>query len=596
MIVAALALQSCDSFLDRYPITAPNSDTYLSGESQVRSYVNGLYQSLPVLQQWGLGVWEDDRKSDNIVAEIHDRRLNGEFQTSDGEENWLNGYKFCRSANYFFDAYNVSESDENANIISYVGEVYFFRAYWHFYLLQRFGNIPIMNAFWDGNATVAGLQIPQTERSSVAKFILNDLKEAYARVLPRSASNGLRINKEAILIFAMRVALYEGSWEKYHAGTEFSTVNDSKYFFEKVLEYGDMMDTNHGGFKLNKLPSEKEAGDSYADLFRSNDMSSVEEVAFWKKYSSAAGLDHTVQSLLTGGITVMASPGGLTQALIDTYLNVDGTYIDPKDSKFLDFNDTFEGRDPRLTQTVMHSGIKFRNVNEYPMMVRPRLDASLDDKEQEKDIVSPYLHGTKEGQCVTGYHRRLGNDPTYDNGNSETALVILRHAEGLLAYAEAAEELNVATSTVMENTIGALRERVGVPYVVPVLDPNSVDYGYSSNISANLQEIRRERRVELAMQGFRLDDILRWRAHGLIQNKRQLGAYFGDDSDLFKSFTDKQMIQASRIPLNTRKRLDPQANVIPNGYAFRDKRDYLLAIPSSELQLNKKLLQNPGGW
>ena len=96
------------------------------------------------------------------------------------------------------------------------GEAYFFRAYWHFYLLTRFGSIPVMDSFWDRNATVGGLQIPPRDRSAVAQFILDDLNTAKELLHPRSQYKGLRVCKEAAIIMAMRVALYEGTWEKYH--------------------------------------------------------------------------------------------------------------------------------------------------------------------------------------------------------------------------------------------------------------------------------------------------------------------------------------------------------------------------------------------
>lgn len=119
-------------------------------------------------------------------------------------------------------------------------EAYFFRAYWHFYLLTRFGNIPIMDDFWDGNATLGGLQIPATKRADAARFILNDLKaaiglipEARANLYSRNKYSGLRVNRETAMILAMRVALYEGSWEKYHKGTDFATEDNSEEFLRK---------------------------------------------------------------------------------------------------------------------------------------------------------------------------------------------------------------------------------------------------------------------------------------------------------------------------------------------------------------------------
>ena len=137
-----------------------------------------------------------------------------------------------------------------------------------------------------------------------------------------------------------------------------------------------------------------------------------------------------------------------------------------------------------------------------------------------------------------------------------------------------------------------MRERAGVTYLDPSeIDPNFTDFGYT--ISANLQEIRRERRAELALQGFRLDDLMRWGAHKLIQGKRGTGAYFGTDGVLYKAFDPKNAADLKTI-LTTDGWLDPQKELLPRGYQFDANRDYLLPVPPSEISLNHELKQNPG--
>ena len=104
-----------------------------------------------------MGVRGEEKNSDNIVAEVYDKRLNGELlETGGGTAEWQNGYQNLRNVNYFFEYYKVPEAEETKDVLSLKGEAYFFRAYWHFYLLTRFGSIPVMDKFWDGNATVAG--------------------------------------------------------------------------------------------------------------------------------------------------------------------------------------------------------------------------------------------------------------------------------------------------------------------------------------------------------------------------------------------------------------------------------------------------------
>ena len=250
LLAAGAFMTSCSDFLDRMPLTEPSNETYLASENQVRSYINGLYIALPSYSQYGIGVRGEDKNSDNILAEKYDLRLNGEYTAFSGSTEWSTGYQNLRDVNYFFHYYMIDEAAENDNIRSLKGEAYFLRAYWHFYLLKRFGNIPVMDAFWDANATVEGLQIDQKPRNEVAKFILQDLENAKNLLYPRSKYSGLRINKEAAMVLAMNVALYEGSWEKYHANDAFAPkTNESQYFFEQVMTWGDEL--FNAGIALN---------------------------------------------------------------------------------------------------------------------------------------------------------------------------------------------------------------------------------------------------------------------------------------------------------------------------------------------------------
>lgn len=592
IVLMGIMVSACSDFLDRAPITAPSNETFLSGSDQVRNYINGLYMALPSLTQFGMGVRGEEKNSDNILAEKYNVRLNGENQVFDGSTDWQTGYKNLRNVNYFFQFYRVPESSETAEIISLKGEAYFLRAYWHFYLLTRFGDVPLMDKFWDEQASIAGLQIPAASRLEVAKFILEDLNMAKTMLSPRSKYQGLRICQEAAMILATRVALYEGTWEKYHKGTDFSKEDNSSYFLGQVIAWGDELFKM--GLTLNTKATDENAtteGDAFAHLFNQKDLSAVTEAVFWKKYVDKEGVFHTLSGLLASGVVDNEGPAGLSKSLVDNYLNVDGTFINPNDAKFKDFNTTFEGRDTRLTEVVMSSGTKFKSTQPAgkPLLVKEYTEA-------EKDLINPpFLKGSGNSKNVTGFHIRLGIDTTYVTGNAETALVMFRYAEALLNYAEAAEELGQCTDAVLEKTLKPLRERAGVTYVKPtVVDPSFPDFGYS--LTPNLQEIRRERRSELALQGFRLDDLMRWRAHKLLQNQRGRGAYLGKDGVLYKSFGPKDADALALISVDQNGWMDPLRQYLPNGYQFRPEKDYLLPIAPDELQLNKTLKQNPGGW
>ena len=579
-----LPFSSCSDFLDREPITKPEAGNFLTGAIQVENYINGLYMTLPSFSKFGLGVRSEEKNSDNIIAEKYDARLHGQNNQFSGASDWQTGYQNLRKVNYFFHNYKVPEAQENEDVLSLKGEAYFLRAYWHFDLLKKFGSIPVMDAFWDENATIAGLQIPAKARNEVARFILSDLVEAKNLLHSRGKYSGIRINKEAAMVLAMNVALYEGTWEKYHSSDDFaSSTNESNYFLGEVINWGNEL----FGCGIDLYKTGQNPGDAFAALFNSKDLSGMGEVLLWRKYSSDEGVFHDVNGNLKAGVVDSEGAAGITQSLVDNYLNADGTFIDPTNEKFKDFKETFEGRDPRLIQTVMNEGAKFASaITATPMHLEEYTD------EKKNTISPPKLAGDGNTRSLTGYHIRLGIDTTFVSGNGETALPIIRYAEGLLAYAEAAAELEMWSDDIANKTLKALRERAGVKYLAPAKDANFTDFGYA--LTPVLQEIRRERRSELALQGYRLDDLMRWKADKLIVGKRGKGAYVGDESILFKSYSpDNQKRIRERLTLDDNKWADPMAGTLPSGYQFHADRDYLLPIPPSELELNKKLKQNP---
>lgn len=597
-ILTGALFSACSDFLEKPPLTSPESSGYLASEEHLTSYVDFLYTGLPVLETYGMGMYGEEKNSDNILAQNYERRLNGELQESNGgSKDWEKGYKGLRDANYCIQNYAVPPMDETDKILSLKGEAYFFRAYWHFYLLTRFGSIPLMEELWDKNATVQGLQVPATDRGGVAKYILKDLEMAKELLFPRSRYKGLRISKEAAIILAMRVALYEGSWEKYHNGTAFAAqANNSIEFFNTVITLGDELFTKD--LQLNTKESDPfhaaDGGEAFAHLFNQYDLSDISEAVFWKKYSISGGLTHGLSSLLSQGTVDNTGPAGLSQSLVDNYLYATGLPIDPSEEKFQDFNRTFEGRDPRLLQTVMHSDCRFKaDSDSKPMNVVVWTEDNKDE------VVPPYLLAGDNQRSITGYHIRLGLDPKFnkDKKGGETALPIIRYAEALLAYAEAAAELGNGTcdAAILNKTLKPLRERVGVTYVEPTLaDPNYPAHSDNYTLTPVLQEIRRERRSELALQGFRLDDLMRWRAGKLIQNQRGKGAYLGKESILYRAFSAEKAEELSKITLTVDNWMDPLAEWLPAGYQFNPDRDYLLPIPLNEINLNEQLSQNPG--
>src|SRR5690606_38171276 len=133
------------------------------------------------------------------------------------------------------------------------------------------------------------------------------------------------------------------------------------------------------------------------------------------------------------------------------------------------------------------------------------------------------VHLGGEANTTTGYQIQKGALPNKQlqqtDFGSTTAAIIFRYAETLLIYAEANAELSEISQTDIDRSINLLRRRVGMPDLVINSIVNDPNWEFPL-LSPLINEIRRERRVELACEGYRLSDLLRWRGHALFVGKR----------------------------------------------------------------------------
>ena len=264
----------------------------------------------------------------------------------------------------------------------------------------------------------------------------------------------------------------------------------------------------------------------------------------------------------------------LTWSLISSYLGKDGNAYDylglAATTKGNDFLTTIANDvDPRLSATIW-----------IPGDLRVASSNQLFNK--------PFVDGGVEESAVTGFQLKKFSNPNSPaagadfGGRSETGYILFRYGEVLLNYAEAKYELDGTIATAQLNL---LRERVGMPVftVIPQVNygANLVDYGYA--IDDALYTIRNERRVELALEGQRIDDYKRWAAHALVKGKRPLGYPFLQSE--FPNYT---------TAVDNNGLIDFFQSELPNGYGFRENQDYLSSIPQDELILNPNLTQNPG--
>lgn len=558
-IIIIFCTASCEKFLDKPPLDAIRSDDYWKTSNDLEKYIIHFYPRLG----GGHTMAMEDAPSDNLVIATPNEVLNGEQTVTTGA--WTNEWSDIRSINIFFDNYKKVTSPPDSYKQS-LGEAHFFKAWFYFEKVRKYGDVPWYNSSLQPGSEE--LLKPRNPRTEVVDSILAHLDKAVSFLNLRSVAGNWRLNKEAALAFITRVALFEGTWQKYHKNTPFATAGaqPEKYFKKCTDAAEELMKNTY----TKGLYSTGNTQLDYYTLFGIDNMNNVNEVLFYKAANSAENMGNNVQ-LYT---TVRTQSMGVTWELVSSYLNKDGSIYN-----FPAVATTFKGNsflkkiaqdcDPRLHATIWTPGD-----------LRVAANASVFDK--------PFINQGGENFNATGFQVKKFSNPyskaaggDQSGGFSETGYIYFRYGEVLMNYAEAKYELD---NTVAYDVLNLLRKRVGMPDFVihnQQADPSYTDYGYT--ISNALYEIRRERRVELALEGRRPDDYRRWAAHKLFQGKRFLGYPFLKSE--FPTYSP---------PLTTDGRIDYFKNLLPSGYRFRAGQDYLDDIPQVERNLNPNLTQNPG--
>ncbi|MDR1222241.1 MAG: RagB/SusD family nutrient uptake outer membrane protein [Tannerella sp.] len=590
MGVFTLMLSSCnDDFLERAPIVNLSDANFWKSTNDLKIYCNNFYnrdELLPRYDTWDAGPYSKDASEggDTQVYINYNRRMNGENTLPSSGGGWSSDdWSLLRDINYFMDHYqSVEDSPDKVN--PYVGEALFFRSIFYFNKLRTFGDVPwITTAIGIDSEELTASRTP---RSQVVESILQELDQA-VEYLPTQGSSTYtgRITKEAALALQARIALYEGTWEKYHAlkNTPFKVDgSDGSKFIQKATDAAGALIAMG---EANGFPALDNVGveNGYVNLFRQYDLSSYREAILWRKYSKEDGVVNHIDNALgyRGGAH------GITKSMVDSYLCLDGKpiavssmYQGDRDLKSLVAN-----RDPRLNQTIM--------VDDGEHFLWEDLGTVF---------TTPLFEDNTENNSSTGYHQGKGFVPNYadyvvTHWSSLNGIIYFRYAEVLLIYAEAKAELGTISQSDIDKTVNALRRRVGMDNGLLNIGNITTDPNWEfTALSPVLQEIRRERKVELACEGYRLDDIFRWAAADeLIRGKRPLGAVLEqwyNYPDAAQAFLDAVV----KLPVNSDGYMDiyKNFNALNNGYQFNLGRDYLSPIPTNELVLNPNLKQNPG--
>ncbi len=594
----SLAVSCKDDFLERSPLDQISDANFWKTPNDLKLYTNSLYDRTDLLTRedgWGsIGPygWDADDGSDTEVRYLYNTRMNGEKTISADGDGWGTGdWAALRSINYFLDNYKVVEELTSFDAVKqYVGEALFFRSVFYFSKLRRYGDLPwaATTVTMDSELLYAG-RLPRNE---VVSNIMADLDNA-VEYLPSGAGGWTgRLTKETAMALQARIALYEGTWEKYHAGTPFApATNESQKFLEKAAAVaGELiaMSESSGYPALDNVGEEF----GYRDLFNQENYAGSKEVLFWRKYE--AGAINSIWDRYSAN----GSGRGATKNLVDSYLKLDGTPVAPNydDATLLK---VAADRDPRLAQTIQINDMEHYRWQQASPSVY---------------FIAPAFDGwDSEESCPTGYQIYKGHNFRYADaraaGQGLQALIYFRFGEVLLIYAEAKAELGNMTQADLDKSINKLRERAGggmadLAANIPI-DPNFE----FANLSPIIQAVRRERKVELACEGFRVDDIMRWAAADeLIVGKIPLGAKkaqfvnfnFSDylpeaQPDLSRQNTFAERVAQLEVDADGYIKIFKNTlNGGTQGFKFDVNRDYLYPIPTNQLTLNPQLGQNPG--
>ncbi len=568
LVCVTLTMSSCSKFLDRSPQDQITNVDYWTKADDIKLYANQFYTAFPVHTGYSAGNFWLDNNSDNMLPAGYNLRLAGQNNLSSNNANWT--YTNIRGVNFGLE--NVGRVTGSQSVIDqYTAELFFFRAYYYFDLVKSYGDVP-----WIGkslNIDSEELYAPRTKRNIIIDSVLADLDRAISS-LPLKASGELnRLNKECALLFKSRVALYEGTWQKYHAGTVFGTTgaNFTQYLQAAAQSSKELIDLGTRSLYTTGAPD-----NYFGGLFGADDLSSNPEVLLWKKYDLQLGVGNRVAAYTT---TNAGGGTGLTKSLVDDFLAQDGLPIASSSLYEGDANltDVVKNRDPRLFQSMYVPGdiVTSQGNNQFIYFTKPALDLG-----GERKNISGYQ--LKKGRPLNLQQIGGGAQGTQE---TITACIIFRYAEAYLNYAEARAELELITQEDLDITINKLRTRAGMPHLDMASIANDPNWLYT-DISPLLNEVRRERRVELALEGFRFDDLARWAALDILIGKRLLGAKF-----IQADFPG--MVPGQTILLNNQGYIDPYQLLLPGGFQFKTNRDYLLAVPQMQRTLNDNLTQNP---
>lgn len=473
----ALLQASCDdNFMERYPTTVIAPDAFFNSTNDLELYTNTFYTHFDVQTNDGPG--------DNICnfsnVSSHIDLLRGTVSANNGGSDFGDWSK-VRTYNYLLQNADKPKGNQS-EIDHYVGLTRLMRAIWYYDCVKAFNEVPYIDHVLAPDDP--DIYKKRDSREYVMERVMEDLDYACTH-MNENYGNRTVMSRWFALAIKSRICLSEGSWRKYHPELNLQQSADS-YFTQAAAAAKEVIDSHV--FSIDKNGG---ANSAYMSLFSSSDLSSSPEIILFQDYNKDKNICHSASNFCEDNI-------GLSRMLMESYEYVhdDGSTVPfcsvPGYDK-MEYVEVFKNRDPRLAQTFCPPGYM------YPGDTRPLLPKlNLGGYPQRKFFVT-----------------KSDERPRYNSAND---LPIMRYAEVLLNYAEARAELSQLTQEDVNITLNEIRSRVGLPGIDLNDLPNDANLTaqYPDITDKKILQIRRERRVELACEGFRWNDCCRWGAGHLL--------------------------------------------------------------------------------
>lgn len=567
---AAIACISCEDMLDYQPKDRLSPDTYFKTETDCELWTNNYYTVFPSAE----GIYSEPY--DVIVRDVLADEISGVRKPMPTDGNW--NWEKLREMNFFLS--RASQVEDESVRLEYEGLTRFFRAYFYFEKVKRYGDVPWVDRPLGSDEEE--LYKGRDSRESVMEKVMEDVDFAIAN-LPE-VQNVYRVTRWTARALKSRIALFEGTFRKYHG------LDGYEEFLQACVNASEPFLT--GPYSIYTSGSTP-----YQDLFTSQNAIET-EIILARAYTSAiSGMTHDVNGHLTGA--TMGRPG-MTRNVVNMYLMRDGSrYTDQENYAIKTFVEECKNRDLRMAQTLRTPGYK-------------RIGGS---KELAPDL----------SRSTTGYQLiKYLTEEKYDaNKASTNDMPLFRLAEVLLNYAEAKAELGTLKQADLDNTIRPLRVRAGLPDLDmeeananpdPYL--SSPETGYANVTGDNkgvILEIRRERTLETPMEGLRYWDIMRWK-EGKRFEKPIEGLYFPGTGEYDldgNGSVDVCIYDTEKAPGNSADVLylklgsdivlskGTSGNVLAHSTQQRiwnEQRDYLYPIPTDDRVLTQGAISQNPGW